>query len=796
MEICAGEATRPGSTSEAAAFPFKVELSLEPLLAFWAQAESGSDPVCAALARVVRDALRDAPALTGAIEDLALIERHRPAVDALMSAVFPPASWMEDFRAAMIPFQVRTFYATPSFERLLLREGRDLSACLSVDDRTLGTLRLLHAYRHVLRRFYGLDIELDYPVTLAVRDPDTGFERYFKAEFDGTFLGVSAVGGVPSLPDRARERIRANPSDPSLLLELLPSERFVFRGFSVLRAVEVTDQAILSGLERDLIERESIVSSARFHRLQERLQALFRRPDLTLGLSAIDGEQVFLLNSAYRLEHGCIFADSTHHRTADFAGSVFERACRTGEPLIIQDLSTYPDRGPHEEPFVRAGARSMVVAPLLYQGTLIGTLSLTSPRPGDIGPTQAMKLREVLPLFSMAVKRGMDELNARIQAFIKEKCTAIHPSVEWRFRRAVLRSLEGAGPGGPTELEPIVFDGVYPLYGVTDIRGSSTQRNLAIQADLTMHLRLAQDVLRAAHRAKDLPILDALAWEIERHIEGIAGGLRSGDEPGILAFVRQRVEPVLAEVARLGADVPARLEAYRAALDPRLGTVYRRRRAFDDSVTMINDAVSAYLDQEEERAQAMFPHYFEKQKTDGVDFGIYIGGSLVEDGRFDPVYLRNLRLWQLMVMCGIARRAEGLKARLPVPLDTTHLILAHDAPLGIRFRLDEKRFDVDGAYNVRYEVMKKRIDKAVVEGTGARLTQPGHVAIVYAQPREAAEWREYVEYLQARGELAPGVEELEIEELQGVQGLRALRVPVRLDAAGEPARALARSASA
>ena len=77
------------------------------------------------------------------------------------------------------------------------------------------------------------------------------------------------------------------------------------------------------------------------------------------------------------------------------------------------------------------------------------------------------------------------------------------------------------------------------------------------------------------------------------------------------------------------------------------------------------------------------------------------------------------------VACGVALRAERLKDRLPVPLDITNLILIQHAPLSIRFRFDEKRFDVDGAYNVRYEIMKKRIDKAVVRGTTERLTQPG-----------------------------------------------------------------------
>ena len=115
------------------------------------------------------------------------------------------------------------------------------------------------------------------------------------------------------------------------------------------------------------------------------------------------------------------------------------------------------------------------------------------------------------------------------------------------------------------------------------------------------------------------------------------------------------------------------------------------------------------------------------------------------------------------------------------PLETTHLILVQHTPRSIRFRFDEKRFDVDGAYDIRYEIVKKGIDKAVVEGTSDRVTQPGKIAIIYSQSPEGREYRGYIEYLQSRGYLTSEVEELDLGELQGVQGLRALRVAVALE---------------
>src|SRR5207244_9367979 len=111
---------------------------------------------------------------------------------------------------------------------------------------------------------------------------------------------------------------------------------------------------------------------------------------------------------------------------------------------------------------------------------------------------------------------------------------------------------------------------------------------------------------------------------------------------------------------------------------------------------------------------------------------------------FDPLYLKSLRLWQLMVVCGIAARADRLGAELPLPLQATHLVLVQHAPLSIRFRFDEKRFDVDGAYDIRYEIVKKRIDKALVKGATERVTQPGKSAIAYAQRAEAAADRGYI----------------------------------------------------
>jgi GAF domain-containing protein len=758
------------------------------LITFWTQLSAYHEFGRGPIPDLVREKARAAPELAEVIDDLSVIEKHRAFVDLMMSALFPPAFWEQEYGAALFPFELRAFYATPPFRRSLMNadgtlQGRANFLQEHSVEQTLAAARLLLAYELILERTYGIEIGGDIPIIFTTADPATGLDQHFRLQLDWRFVDVGLVGPKPPLPDAVRQRLQAGTIDADLLREILPPDRFVLRGFMIVKAVDVTDQEVLSSLKRDLIDKDSIVSSSHFQGLQAKLRTFFRRPDLGLGLAAVEGDRVLVLNDASRHEQACIFADSAHHTTSEFKGSLYERAVVQDRPIVIDDLRTYPDRTPIEEELIQNGIRNFVCAPLHYQDKVIGTLELVSARVGDLNATHLPKLQEVLPLFSMAVQRSVEELNSRIQTVINEQCTAIHPTVEWRFRKAVLNSFERqrGTATAVTELEPIVFEGVYPLYGLADIRGSSTQRGEAIQADLLAQLRLAQAVVQAASEVQFLPALDELAYRIDHRTAQIERTLNSSDEIGIIAFLRTEVESLLDHLGTFGPGVRDRIAAYRAGLDARLGTVYHRRRLFEDSVTGIAESISSYLDLEQPAAQRMFPHYFEKQKTDGVDYQMYVGAGLVENGRVDPLCLKNLRLWQLMVTCGIAVRAHQLRDRLPIPLETTHLILVQHAPLSIRFRFDEKRFDVDGAYDIRYEIVKKRIDKAVVQGTAERVTQPGKVAIVYTQPGEALEYRAYVEYLQSVGYLIGSVEQLELGELQGVQGLRALRVQVALD---------------
>ena len=86
---------------------------------------------------------------------------------------------------------------------------------------------------------------------------------------------------------------------------------------------------------------------------------------------------------------------------------------------------------------------------------------------------------------------------------------------------------------------------------------------------------------------------------------------------------------------------------------------------------------------------------------------------------------------------------------------------------------------------MRNEIIKSRIDKARVKGTAERLTQPGKIAVVYTSAAEAREMKQHIEFLAEEGELTGEIEALDLEDLPGVQGLKALRVRVDTEAAAQ-----------
>ena len=755
-----------------ARLPFNVELDFTPLIRFWRNLQENTEaPVRAAVAQAVISAVERVPALQKPVTEPVVLEKNREVVEMLLTALIPESVESKALYAVAAPLNYDFIYQSSGF-REILQNGTIVNEKHKID------LKICYSYFGILQKFYGMEISAEIPMVLEVGEKDDPGNRYFQMEINTRFMEVTCSGELPELKDKDRERILRDITDVDFLMKTIPPDRFTFRGLIGLQAIEITGQIRQSGIKHLILERGSILSRTKFVAIQDMLRSITGVDDLFMTVAALQDDRVLMLNNGISGEHTCIFVGTEHFKMSDFENTLYEQALADNRKVIVSDIKNGVQLSSFEKHLLEHGKRCLVAVPLVFEDRIIGMLGLSSRRPGVFNYLNTMPLDELLPVFGHALERSLDEFEDRIQRMIQERFTTIHPSVYWRFREEAIRMIEIDTRSKQIQPVAVVFENVYPLYSVTDIRSSSHFRNTAIQEDLTDHLHLARGILEKAYEQNPLPIYDEIIFRIDGYLDSLRENLSTGDEIQIINFLKNSVEGCFENFRNSNSAINEKIEDYYAKIDPAAGTVYRRRRDYDASVSMINDVISAYLDRVNPEAQAMFPHYFDKQATDGVDQNIYLGGSLVKDRPYHPVYLRNMRLWQLITMCEIALKMGQLKEELPVSLETTHLIMVQDMPISIRFDPDEKKFRVDGAYNIRYEIMKKRIDKAVIKGSGERLTQPDRIAIVYSHAEEIQEYREYVSYLQARGILLDVIEEFDLEDLQGIRGLKAIRVAV------------------
>jgi hypothetical protein len=759
-------------------FPFKSVLSLRLLVEYWQNTLLKTQ--LPAIANPIRQYIENTPELLEPIHDVTVLKKHRDFMELLMTAVIPVAQSDHELIAASIPFQFETVYATCAFEKAIDFKNLENIAQVNIPGANMTMGKTIHACLLILEKFYNVPVNLDKPILFTITDTITGLDRVYKIEIGKQFFSIIPKGPVKEIEPKIIKFLTEKVYDTDLWLQYIKPEDFEFHGFMTIRMVDVTEQEMISSIKYDLLQKNAVSQKDSFSKIQHKLQSIFGMKDIRLGVAFFDPNNNIILNSSEDGE--CWKSVANDYRTGvpceSYNGSIYERTWAEKRYLTIEDLEQYPFKSKVEENLLSNGIKNILLAPLIDAGETIGMLELASPTPGKLNPISAAKVENALPMFTAAVKRVKEEMATEIRAIIQEECTNIHPTVQWRFFQAGANLLNVRRRGEEkAQLEEIIFKDVYPLFGLADVRNSSIERNSAIQYDLQQNLKMVKDLLLKVNVDKKLPILEEVIFKTDIHLNQLHKGLASGDESTVLDFLKSEINPLLDHFHH-DSSISRHIEKYNAQLDPVFGVVYKRRKAFEESLGMINKMISSFLDEAQVEAQKMFPHYFEKYQTDGIEYTLYLGSSLVNSKPFDLFYLKNFRLWQLVMMCEVDNRMEILKPKLKNKLDITQLILVHDQPLSIRFRHDEKQFDVDGAYDIRYEIVKKRIDKALVKNTGERLTQPGKIAIVYNQPKVLDEYQRYFEYLMGKNIITSNVEYVELEELPGANGLRAMRIEV------------------
>lgn len=767
---------------------FQSRFSLKPLISVLRKTIEEGKP---GAKKLYGDLLAQFDALPELLEpqtDTALIDAHHELIEeTLLSTVFPPANPDQDnLYAVSFPFRFQIIYSSPLFQYLFMKPGTsDVNIPENDLGRDLSKEKFLFAYYIILKKYFHFDAPEASHTIYPFADPATGLVKYLELSIDARFIDVHVIGELPEIPENTSIVCKrtSNILPVEQLMQILPLDKFVFEGMSIVKVHDVTATETLSRIKSDLLDISGFSDMTWYRKMQVHIQSLLGIKDVEIGITPL-----FKLNDHYLfsndhnnnslLHKNCYKAEDADEINQACIGAFGD----VSSPVIFEEITQKDlEEYSYLQVYYDQGVRSMILCPLKKDNELLGILEIVSRIPKKLRLTHINKINPGIPFFALALEKGFETLLNKINNVIKEQFTAVQPAVEWKFNDAALRYIIGKKTNDKTKMERIVFDNVFPVFGAIDIRNSSTERAHSIQLDLIEQLQMARDIIKKAHKEMQFALFQEIEFKIDKYISSVSDALLSEEEIQIRDFLSGQVTSIFNHIKSTVPGLAPAINEYYASLDPQSGLIYHNRKEYEESITKINDAVARFIDKEQSAAQKVFPHYFERYVTDGVEFNIYIGQSIAPRKKFDEIYLRNMKIWQLTVLSRAAKLTHTMEFELAHPLKTTQLILAHSIPLSISFRTAERKFDVDGAYNIRYEIVKKRIDKVRIKDTNERLTQPGKIAIVYSQAKEAGEYLEYIEFLQNQKILKPGVDKYDLEELQGVSGLKALRVDVNFD---------------
>lgn len=708
--------------------------------------------------------------------DLTLLEKHKEKIDLLLQPLFPEPLLLNEIKAATIPFTFTSFKFTTRFENII--KNSDENLVLKPRDFE-DDLLYIYGCTMILASVYGYVIDLKRPFFFDIPETGTGIMRHYRAAFNGDFGEVFATENAPKITEEDYKLLLDNFDNIDVWKEKFPPNSYIYKGFGIMNLFDVTTDQTISNIRTNLLRgHNNLVED-----LQDNIREFYNIYDLRLGYSVFDISNIEAKSITTKNSESIILKDLKQIDCSNFfCEHTINHIFNSHESIAISDVEKHGKENNYNDFYKRLkskGIGSIILIPIKAATNKdLAILEIASPRPFELNSINQNKLKDIIPVFKAAMNRSSEEHTNAIEATIQEYYTTIQPTIKWKFTEAaekhqkqLIEKVENP------KLDEIIFNDVYPLFGQSDIKGSSIARNLAIKEDLTTQLTLAIHILNEACKVEKLPIYDELIFRINEYLSNVTQGLRAGDEIAIIDFLKSDIYPVFGHLKQLNSNLSELVSAYMNRLDKKLHVVYEKRKDYEDSVTLLNNKLASFIDEKQEEAQEMFPHYFERYITDGVEYNMYIGDSLVKNKSFEKLFLYNLRLWQLQMMYELENVAYNARKEMNNDLRVASLILVHSNPLAIKFRMDEKQFDVDGAYNIRYEIIKKRIDKANIKDTNERLTVPGKIAIVYSQDNDAKEYLKYIKFLQSKNYLGK-LEKLEIEDLQGVSGLKALRVEV------------------
>ncbi|RPD42781.1 GAF domain-containing protein [Chitinophaga barathri] len=773
------------SGNRAFAFPADAAISFRPFMAHLEKRASEEQGLKGNFYRTVLERFHEKPNVEADI-DLEHIYQYEDLLEYLYAILSPTLAAESELAWGLaFPLQPVLFYGTASIYEMLthnLQAPDDYTIAKTPQEYHRDRLKLV--YSLILQRLYNFQPPVKTGQYHAWSKGGEGLLRYYYTAVNMDFLEVTVKGELPSLDTRELLALLSGPDGFAALEKMLPLEQFRFRGIAIVTATDVTAQQAVENIRKIRLMARPGEERKGYEDVIRSLKTLVQNDRIEFDLFPFVRVNNRAVYGYEKSGTGVLFSvwGEDNFTPEEFAKNAEAYSARP-DSFYSPDVS---DEGLKKMSFVqmfrKLGVRSLALTPVFHQGNAVGVLGMHTWGDDQFDEKTLALLEPVIAPIGQLLQIYIDEFNLELENIIKEKFTSIQPAVQWKFNEVAWHILHHKKKNLSVETEPIRFEQVYPLYGAIDIRNSTMERNKAAMADLDAHLLLLTTTLAALQPHHQSVILDEMIFHSRKWQQVLdQGPLPTTDEANLNHFLNEETAAYLRHISQQAPTTRDGIAAYLDIVKKPDGQAQRNRHSLETSMQKLNTAINQYFELEKDKLQQSYPCYFEKFRTDGIEYDIYIGQSIAPKQPFDHFHLKHLRLWQLSSMAAIARLTRSLLPEMPVALETTQLIFVHNHPIDISFRTDERKFDVEGAYNIRYQMIKKRIDKVHIRHTGERLTQPGKIALIYFNKRDVEDYLPYIGYLQETGVIEPGTEELELEDLQGLSGLRALRIGIRYE---------------
>lgn len=767
--------------------PFLIQLSFFNIIETLEKQAAGPAGEQSIRAKALLAEVEKCPELVQGLNTYEEIERNQHLIHRLLADYFPEVLTLNEIKAINLPYTDLIFNHTERFKNILKAAGPDFSFNIrDFDEHQFYVLSCCI----ILNEFYGTSLDFSRPLFYDIPTAD-GVIKHYRILYNADFLDILPTEKAITLTPDDIDLLLNNYEDLALWKSKFPKESWILKGFAIMTLYDATVENAVSIFKEKLLGMNAVGFE---DNMQSIFRSIYRIPDIKVGFTLYNQEEdQFSADPSSQHIRSFIAQGQAQNETHTLlCASSYNCLVRRKQYYTVSNVAEFLESDPENllgNYFRQQGINSFILAPVVKNGQLLGVLEVVSIRPKELNSINANKLEVIMPFLTDSIERLLAELQNQIQAVIQEKYTAIHGSVSWRFREEAKQLIFHQETGKDYGLQEIVFPDVYPLYGQIDIKGSSDVRNSSVQQDLQLQVKTLATLLKQLshpayatvqegprsggdipqHHDRFQPVLE----QLREYLIELSFPLRAGTEQYITAYMINEVHPLLQPFT---AD--PRVQTYFAENDKEKGNFHLQRRKYETTISRINKKLSDIIDRNQSIAQALFPHYYERFKTDGIEHNLYIGASISPKLQFNIQRLYDLRLWQLQTLCEMEIAHHHLKSELPYPLEVTSLILVYNATIAIRFRMDEKRFDVDGSYNARFEIVKKRIDKAFIKDSTERITQTGKITIVYSNYTEEQEYLRYIKTLQSQMILENDIEQFDIEDLQGVSGLKAIRVKI------------------